>query len=132
MQPGAQESERREVKANFDEALIKSEMAIIEQRFEDERRKLKDATQALAKREARAYLAISFNEPDLLTNEKAKEYLSKAGKLTVDDKKYLLALEVEAEQIAYDLAKFDCDTSRQHYDKLQPQLSFLQSEMKLT
>lgn len=125
-----------EPRADFDEAHIRSEMAIIEKRFPQERQKMKDAVIALGKKEAMAHLAITFRQPELLTSEQARAYLQKAvdegKKLTETDKEALVTLEVQAERIAYDLAKFDCDTSSKHYEKLAPQLSYLQSEMKLT
>lgn len=120
----------------FDEAKIKKEMDEISARFPEERERLKKATEKIGKREAKAQLAITFLQPELLYNANAKEYVRKAKdegvKLTEADKKAIIAIELEADQIELDLAKFDCETSRQQFDKLQPQLSFLQSEMKLT
>lgn len=126
----------QEPRLSFDEEAIKSKMAEIEQRFEGERTALREATEKLGKREAKAQLAITFLQPELLYDPRAKGYVQRAKdegtKLTVADKEAIIALELETDQIALDLAKFDCDTSKQHFDKLEPQLSFLQSEMKLT
>lgn len=119
----------------FDETKIKKEMDEISARFPEERKRLKEATEKIGKREAKAQLAITFMQPELLYDPRAKEYVQKAKdggvKLTEADKKAIIALELEADQIALDLAKFDCETSKQQFEKLQPQLSFLQSEMKL-
>jgi hypothetical protein len=41
-------------------------------------------------------------------------------------------LETESKQAAYDLCKFDCDTSDKQFDKLEKQLSYYQSLMKFT
>lgn len=119
----------------FDEAKIKEEMAAISARFPSERDTLRKAMEALQKREAKALLAVTFLQPELLYRQEAREYLAKAKaegtKLTVGDKEAIVNIELEAEKIAYDLAKFDCETTKQQFDKLAPQLSFLQSEMKL-
>lgn len=127
--------QEQEPRLSFDEEAIKSKMAEIAARFETERSELKKATEKIGKREAKAQLAITFLQPDLLYDPRAKEYVQKAKdegtKLTVSDKEAIIALELETDQIALDLAKFDCDTSKQHFDRLAPQLSFLQSEMKL-
>lgn len=96
---------------------------------------MKDAYKALAKREAKAQLAITFLQPELLYNADARSYVQRAKdegtKLTVGDKEAIINLELEAEKVAHDLAKFDCETSIKDFAMLQPQLSYLQSEMKL-
>lgn len=114
---------------------IRQRMSDIARRIPDERQKLRDAYDLLAKREAKVQLAITFLEPNLFYKKEAKEYVEKAKtngtKLTVADKEALIMLELETEKIAYDLAKFDCETSDKDYAKLEPQLSFYQSLLKL-
>lgn len=110
-------------------------MVEIADRYPGERQKLRDAYAALAKREAKVQLAITFLEPHLFYNKDAKAYmasaLEKGTKLTVSNKEALIMLELESEKVAYDLAKFDCESSDKDFNKLEPQLSYLQSEMKL-
>ena len=119
----------------FEESEVTKRMAEITTRFPGERQALRDAYSVFAKREAKVLLAITFSEPDLLYKQEAKDYITKAKengvKLTVGDKEAILALELETEKVAYDLAKFDCDTSDKDYSKLEAQLSFIQSQMKL-
>jgi len=114
---------------------VRQRMSDISRRYESERQTLRDAYSALAKREAQVQLAITFLEPKLLYKQEAKEYLEAAKtngtKLTVADKEALIMLELETEKITYDLAKFDCETSDKDYAKLEPQLSFYQSLLKL-
>lgn len=114
---------------------VRQRMSDITRRFPSERDALRQAYEALAKREARALLAINFRQPDLLGRKEAREYLQKAiddnVKLTDPGKEALKDLELETEKIAYDLAKFDCETSDKDYSKLEKQLSFYQSLLKL-
>lgn len=114
---------------------VRQRMSDISRRFESERLELRKAYANLAKREAKAQLAITFLQPDLFYRKEAKDYLISAQtngtKLTVADKEALIMLELEDEKLAYDLAKFDCDTSDKDYAKLEPQLSFYQSLLKL-
>lgn len=114
---------------------IRQTMSDITRRYEGERQKLRDAYEAFGKREARVQLAITFMEPSLLLNHDARGYVERAKtdsvKLTIPDKEAIIMLECETEQVAYDLAKFDVETSDQMYRKLEPQLSYFQSEMKL-
>lgn len=115
---------------------IRQRMSDITRRNEEERKNLRTAYQALSKREARTTLAIAFQQPDLLGKAEAREYLQKAItdgiKLTESGKEALKELELETEKIAYDLAKFDCETSDKDYSKLEKQLSFYQSLLKLS
>lgn len=114
---------------------VRQRMSDIARRYDGERQALRDAYAKLAKREAETQLAITFIEPKLLKNLNAKQYLEKAKdggtKLTVADKEALIMLELETEKVNYDLAKFDCETSDKEYAKLEPQLSFYQSLLKL-
>jgi hypothetical protein len=120
----------------FDETKIKADMAAISERFPGERQKLREATGKIAKREAKIRLAITFLQPDLLYSPEARTAVQaakdKGTKLNEADKEAIIALELGDDKINYDLAKFDCETSRQQFDKLAPQLSYLQSEMKLS
>lgn len=115
---------------------IRQRMSDITRRTEEERQNLRNAYAALSKREARTILAITFQQPELLGRAEAREYLQKAitdsVKLTESSKEALLNLELESEKITYDLAKFDCETSDKDYSKLEKQLSFYQSLLKLT
>jgi hypothetical protein len=114
---------------------IRQRMSDIARRVEKERQDLRDAYAALAKREARATLAIAYRQPDLLGKVEAREYLQKAidenVKLTETGKEALLNLELEDLKSNYDLAKFDCETSDKDYAKLEKQLSFYQSLLKM-
>lgn len=114
---------------------VRQRMSDISRRYEGERQALRTAYAALAKREAEAQLAMKFLQPDLLKTDKAREYIKKAiedkVKLTVSDIEALIIVELENEKIGYDLAKFDCETSDKDYAKLEPQLSFYQSLLKL-
>lgn len=114
---------------------VRHRMSEISRRFPGEREAMRNAYKALAKREAKVQLAITFLQPELLYRQEAKAYLQKAKeegtKMTVADKEALIMLELEAEKVAYDLAKFDCETSTKDFAQLEPQLSYLQSEMKL-
>jgi hypothetical protein len=77
-----------------------------------------------------------FLDPKLLTDERAKEVLTKAQgkgmKLIKEDKEAIVILETEARQTDYDLAKFDCETSEKDYSQLEKQLSYFQTVMKFT
>lgn len=114
---------------------IRQRMSDIARRVEKERQDLRDAYAALGKREARAMLAISFQQPELLGKVEAQDYLKKAiedkVKLTESGKEALLNLELEDLKSKYDLAKFDCETSDKDYAKLEKQLSFYQSLLKM-
>lgn len=114
---------------------VRQRMSDIARRYDGERQALRTAYKNLAKREAEAQLAMKFLQPDLMKTDKAREYIKKAiedkVKLTVDDIKALITVELETEKIEYDLAKFDCETSDKDYAKLEPQLSFYQSLLKL-
>jgi hypothetical protein len=118
------------------EQQIRTRMSAISERYPDERKRLKEAYEALAKKEALVHLAITFKEPTTLSNEKARDYLQNAlesgYKLTESDKKALVGLELEAEQLTYDLAKFDCETSEKDFKLLDPQLSYYQTELRIT
>lgn len=114
---------------------IRQRMSDIARRTENERSGLRAAYETLSKREARAMLAITFQQPELLGRVEAREYLQKAitdgVKLTESGKEALINLELESEKIAYDLAKFDCETTEKDYSKLEKQLSFYQSLLKM-
>ena len=115
---------------------IRQRMSDITRRAETERQRLREAYEKYARREARAMLAITFQQPTLLGRAEAREYLQKSitegVKLTESGKEALLDLELEPEKIEYDLAKFDCETSDKDYSKLEKQLSFYQSLLKLS
>lgn len=115
---------------------LRQRMSEISTRYPQERQRLKAAYEALAKKEALVHLAITFREPTTLSNEKARDYLQNAlesgYKLTESDKKALVALELETEQLEYDLAKFDCETSEKDFKLLDPQLSYYQTELRVT
>ena len=114
---------------------IRQRMSDIARRAVRERSDLRAAYETFAKREARAQLAITFQQPDLLGRKEAREYVEKAikdkVKLNAPDKEAIIMIELESEKIAYDLAKFDCETSDKDYSKLEKQLSFYQSLLKL-
>lgn len=111
-------------------------MSAIAERYPSERQTLREAYDGLTQAEAKAQLAITFLEDHLLTNPDAKSYLERAKKdgtkLTVADKEAIVTLETQAKRIAYDLAKFDCETSDKEYSKLEAILSYYQSLMKFT
>ena len=115
---------------------IRQQMSEITHRYQTERGGLRAAFDGLAKAEAKAQLAVTFLQPELLTNESAKTWLTKAKaegvKLLAADKEAIVLLECESKRIAYDLCKFDCDTSDKQFDKLEKQLSYYQSLMKFT
>lgn len=115
---------------------IRERMSVISRRYPTERRTLRDAYQGLAKAKAEAHLATMFLDADLLHDPRAKEFLAKAKaravKMIADDKSALVALETEERQTAYDLAKFDCETSEKDYAQLEKQLSFFQTVMRFT
>ena len=48
------------------------------------------------------------------------------------DKEAIVILETESRKTAYDLAKFDCETSDKEYAKLESLLSYAQSLMRFT
>lgn len=116
------------------EEEIRQQMSQITRRYQSEREELRKTHEDLAKKEARAYLAVTFLEDHLLTNANAKAYLKKAKeagtKLIKEDKLAIQQLEIETEQIAYDLAKFNADTSDKQFAKLESQLSYFQTLMK--
>jgi hypothetical protein len=118
------------------EEEIRQQMSVITNRYLKERAALKTAMDGLAKTEAKAQLAITFLQPELLSNPDAKNWLTKAKtegtKLIAADKEALVTLEIESKKIAFDLAKFDCDTSDKQYSKLEALLSYHQSLMKFT
>lgn len=120
----------------FPDTQVKQRMEILANRFPGERETLKTAYKAVKEVEHRTFLAVSFAEPDLLTNEEARAYLKRAitdkKKLTESDKEALARLENEKIHIDYDLAKFDCDTTEKDYAKLEKLLNFAQSEMKFS
>lgn len=119
----------------FDEVTIKHNLVVLTNRSAGERKTLRGASEDLHKKKAIAQLAITFNKPELLNNDEAKAYLQQSIegniKLHAPDKEAIIELEIDALKIAYDLAKFDCDTTDQEYDKWKTQLMFVQSEMKL-
>jgi len=114
---------------------VRQRMSDIARRYDGERQALRDAYARLAKREAETRLAIRFLQPDLLKRKDARDYVQKVVddkvKITVDDIDALILIELEDEKIGYDLAKFDCETSDKDFAKLEPQLSFYQSLLKL-
>jgi hypothetical protein len=114
---------------------IRQRMSDIMRRVEKERATFRAAYETLTKREARVQLAITFQEPKLFNRQESREYMERAleekVKLLAPDKEALILIELEPEKIAYDLAKFDCETSDKDYAKLEKQLSFYQSLMKL-
>jgi hypothetical protein len=118
------------------EEEIRQQMSDITRRYATERGGLRKTFDGLSKAEAKAQLAVTFLEPDLLTNENAKTWLRKAKtegtKLLAADKEAIVLLEIESKKVAYDLAKYDCDTSDKQFDKLEKQLSYYQSLMKFT
>ena len=118
------------------EESIRQQMGEITARYTTERRGLRATFDGLAKMEAKAQLAVAFLMPELLTNESAKTWLAKAKaegtKLLAADKEAIVLLECEEKRVAYDLCKFDCDTSDKQFDKLEKQLSYYQSLMKFT
>ncbi len=117
------------------EEQIRQRISQISERYPTERQKLQDAYKEVAQKEAKTHLAITFRQPELLSNEKAREYLQTAvdsgQKLTESDKSALVELELEGGKLEYDLAKFDCETSEKDFKQLETQLSFYQSLMKL-
>ena len=127
-----QENQKHEMILSEDE--IRERMTILTNRFPEERAALREAYAKLAKKEAKTHLAITFQEYGLLNSPTAKKYLqmakNSAQKLTVADKEMLLILELSELKEAYDLAKFDCETTEKDYAKLQPQLSFYQTIRK--
>ena len=114
---------------------VRQRMSDISRRHEPERQALRDAYAALAKREAQVQLAITFMRPELFYKFEAKqmmeEALEKKLKLYAADKEAIIMLELEELKTAHDLLKFDCDTSDGDFKKLEPQLSFYQSLLKL-
>jgi hypothetical protein len=118
------------------EEEIRQQMSDISRRYTIERGGLRAAFDGLSKAAAKAQLAVTFLEPNLLTNENAKQWLLKAKtegtKLLAADKEAIVLLETESKQAAYDLCKFDCDTSDKQFDKLEKQLSFFQTLMRFT
>ena len=118
------------------EEQVRERISQISKRFAGERKRLQDAYRVVAEKEAKTHLAVTFKQPELLSNDDAREYLQKAidsnQKLTESDKEALVMLELDSFKIAYDLAKFDCDTSEKDFKQLETQLSFYQSLMKLT
>jgi hypothetical protein len=110
---------------------VRQQISDLTRLFPDERQALEVAMKALGKKAAKAHLAITFRQPDLLSSGDAREYLQKAIedgiKLTESDKTAITTLELEKEQIEYDLAKFHCDTTKTQYAMLEKQLSFYQT-----
>jgi hypothetical protein len=119
----------------FDQTKVTADLTKLETGFQDERKKLREAIENLSKKKATALLAVTFNEPTLLQTDQAREMLanakSKGVKLIKEEKEAIADLDIAEWQIAYDLAKFDCDTSDKAFRQLETQLSFIQSEMKL-
>ena len=118
------------------ESEIRERMATIADRYPKERTALRNAREALSTVEAKALLAVTFMEPDALTSKNAKEALQKAieksTKLLAADKDAIVILETEERKIAYDLAKFDCETSDREFEKLSALLIYEQSAKKFT
>jgi hypothetical protein len=118
------------------EEEIRQQMSEITRRYPIERAALRAAFDGLSKAEAKAQLAVTFFEPDILTNEDAKKWLTRARtegtKLLAADKEAIVLLEVQEKKIAHDLCKFDCDTSDKQFAKLESQQSYNQSLMKFT
>jgi len=114
---------------------VRQRMSDISRRCTAERQALRDAYANLAKREAQVQLGITYLEPELFHKAEVKEKVRRARdekiKLTVADKEALTLLELEDLKAAYDFAKFDCETSDKDFAKLEPQLSFYQSLLKL-
>lgn len=119
----------------FDVDGIKRRLAEVEGRFATERERLRLAKEAISGKKERVQLALTFLEPDVLENPQAKEYLRKAKqhqiKLLTADKEAILYLELEPLIVEYDMAEFNCKTSKEHVEQLKPMLNFIQSEMKL-
>jgi hypothetical protein len=118
------------------ESEIRERMSVISRRYPGERLALRDAYKGLARAKAEAHVASMFLDPKLLTDERAKEVLTKAQgkgmKLIKEDKEAIVILETESRQTDYDLAKFDCETSEKDYSQLEKQLSYFQTVMKFT
>ena len=113
---------------------IRRKMSVIHRRYSSERQALRDAFDGLSRAKAEAHVATMFLEPEMFKDENAKAFLAKAKakglKLIKEDKESLVILEMEARQTAYDLAKFDCETSDKEFAQLDKQLTFYQSIMK--
>lgn len=111
-------------------------MSEISERYPQERKRLRTAYQNKAKKEALVYLAVRFKQPEALSNEQARQYVQDAIengiKLTEADAKAIVELELEGATLEYDLAKFDCDTSEKDFKNLEPQLSYYQTELRIT
>lgn len=118
------------------EEEIRQRMSTIAREYPTQREALKTAYTGLAKAEAKAQLAITFLEDDVLENPDAKKYLQTAKengtKLTVADKEAIVLIETDSLKTAYDLAKFDADSSDKDFSKLEALLSFYQSMMRFT
>lgn len=115
---------------------VRQRMSDLTRKAVDERARLKDAYINIGRAEAMAQLAITFDEPTALKSDKAREYLKKAKaekiRLTDAVKEAIIALECETLKLEYDLAKFDCETTDKDFAKLEKQLSFYQSLLRLT
>jgi hypothetical protein len=119
------------------EEEIRQRMSLIAREFPNARKRLSEAYKALRKQKSVTHLAIKYLDAELLTNEKAKDYVVRAKdpkgpKLTESDKEALTHLELETLVDAWEDAKFDCETLDKDYAKLEPQLSYYQSLMKYT
>ena len=114
---------------------VRQRMSDISRRCVTERQALRDAYANLAKREAQVQLGITYLQPELFYKSEVREKIERAKnekiKLTIADKDALTLLELEDLKAAYDFAKFDCETSDKDFAKLEPQLSFYQSLLKL-
>jgi hypothetical protein len=124
------------LQALLSEEEIRQEMSELKRRSPQERERFRKAMEALRQVEHRAYLAVAFMEYDLLKSPDAKRYLETAKanstKLIKEDKQAIQGLEIEAAQIEYDLAKFDCETTDKEYDKLKSISIHYQSDKKFT
>lgn len=120
-----------------DQEAIRERMREIAKEYRTEREKLKQTYRELLKAEARAQLAVTFQEVDVLTADNAKDYLRRtmaegAPKILAADKEAIVNLEIEPKKIAYDLGKFHCESLDKEFSKLEPLLSWEQSLMKFT
>lgn len=118
------------------ESEVKERMERIANRYASERDKIKDAYSGLTLAEARAQLAVTLMEPGALNNEEArsalKKCIDKGIKMIAADKEAIVLLETQDQRTAYDMAKFQADTSDKEYAKLEPLLSYSQSLMRFT
>lgn len=136
------ENENTIISELMDEEEARQAVAKICRDYPMQRKALKNAYVGLSKANAIAQLAVTLMDDKMLTNPDAQSYLIRMREAVADkatgvkmlaaDKEAIVLLETCEAQEAYDLAKFDCETSDKDHTKLASLLMYYMSDKKFT